>query len=591
MFGYESLEEMAASVSAPAEFFVRSEQRKEIIREAMASGIYAQHEVEYRRKDGSTFSANLHMRADCDKTGQVKFLEGFIEDITQRKRMEAELLKASQALEQSPVTIVITDLAGKIEYVNPKFTDMTGYSREEALGKNPRILKSGKMEPDEYKHLWEAISTGHEWRGEFLNKAKDGRLFWESAVISPIVTQDGRMTHFLAVKEDITHRKHLEEQLRQAQKMEAVGQLAGGVAHDFNNILAVSLMQLSILQQSPGLTPEIRSALKDLEDGSNRAASLTRQLLLFSRRQVMEIKPVEFGVLLSGLVRMLRRLLGEHVHLLLFGQSEPAWLDADLGMMEQVVTNLCINARDAMPQGGELTITTSHVEVDAVAAEARPEARPGKFICLTVADTGCGMDKATLSQIFEPFFTTKGLGKGTGLGLATVFGIVKQHQGWIEVESEVGVGSVFRVFLPARPAPPATRSSGIAKPFAGGRETILMVEDNEPLRTLTADWLRRLGYHVLVAANGQEALEYWDQQHGDVALLLTDMMMPGGMSGLDLAKQLQGLKPSLKVIISTGYSLELARRNQLQAGGIAYLAKPYEGPTLAAAVRQCLEGA
>jgi signal transduction histidine kinase len=235
--------------------------------------------------------------------------------------------------------------------------------------------------------------------------------------------------------------------------MEAIGQLAGGVAHDFNNILAASLMQLSLLQEDPHLTPELRSALKDLEDGSNRAASLTRQLLLFSRRQAMEIKPLEFNALFAGLVKMLRRLLGEQIDLIIHGQPEPAWVDADAGMMEQVVTNLCINARDAMPDGGQITIGTSNIEFDEAAAKAHAEARPGKFAFLSVADTGCGMNEAILDKIFEPFFTTKEAGKGTGLGLAIVFGIVKQHQGWIEVQSEVGVGSVFRVFLPARKAP------------------------------------------------------------------------------------------------------------------------------------------
>jgi PAS domain S-box-containing protein len=590
MFGYQSFEEMIGNVSCSNRFFVQPDQRRKLVQEAMASGAYAHQEVEYRRKDGSTFIANLHMRAVLDQTGEFKYLEGFVEDMTQRKRAEAELLKASQALEQIPVSIVIADLAGNIEYINPKFTQMTGYSREEAIGKNPRILKSGKTKPEEYRRLWKAISSGHEWRGEFLNKAKDGRLFWESALISPIVGRQGQITHYLAVKEDITQRKQLEEQLRQAQKMEAVGQLAGGVAHDFNNILAASLMQLSLLQQEAGLTPEMRAALKDLEDGSNRAASLTRQLLLFSRRQVMEIKLLEFKGLLGGLVKMLRRLLGEHVELILCGQSEPAWVNADVGMMEQVVTNLCINARDAMPEGGELTITTANVEFDAVAAAARPDAKPGKFVCLSVADTGCGMNEATLKQVFEPFFTTKGLGKGTGLGLATVFGIVKQHQGWIEVESEVGVGSVFRVFLPARVAPPG-ESSSAARAASGGREMILVVEDNDSLRMVTAQWLQRLGYQVLAAANGQEALQQWNEQRGNVALLLTDMMMPGGMSGLDLAQRLKGMNPALKVIISTGYSLEIAQRSLLQERSFACLAKPYEGPTLAAAVRHCLEGA
>jgi CheY-like chemotaxis protein len=288
---------------------------------------------------------------------------------------------------------------------------------------------------------------------------------------------------------------------------------------------------------------------------------------------------------------MLKRVLGEHIDLILHGQSESVWVDADVGMMEQVVTNLCINARDAMPNGGQLTIGTAKVEFDAVTVKAHAEAKPGSFVCLSVADTGCGMNESILKQVFQPFFTTKEPGKGTGLGLATVFGIVKQHRGWIEVQSEVGVGSVFHVFLPAREAPGTVRTSSVALPFTGGQETILVVEDNESLRMLTAQWLKRLGYQVLEAANGREAVELWNQQGGNVALLLTDMVMPGGMSGLELAGQLRAMNSSLKVIISSGYSLEVARRSLVKERGVAYLAKPYEGAALATMIRQCLEGA
>jgi CheY-like chemotaxis protein len=314
-------------------------------------------------------------------------------------------------------------------------------------------------------------------------------------------------------------------------------------------------------------------------------------LLTFSRRQVMEIKPLDFSNLLAGLVRMLGRLLGDHIELLFYGQAEAVWVEADSGMMEQVVTNLCVNARDAMPNGGRLTIGTGYVELDAAAAQGRSEARAGKFVCLSVADTGCGMDSATMKKAFEPFFTTKEVGKGTGLGLATVFGIVKQHRGWIESESEVGVGSVFHVFLPAREAPASAQAASTSNSFSGGRETILMVEDNESLRMVTSQWLQRLGYLVIEAMNGVEAVGRWKESGGKVDLLLTDMVMPGGMSGLELAEQLRVQKPSLKVILSSGYSLEIARGGTLNGKGIVYLPKPYEGATLATAIRKCFDGA
>jgi PAS domain S-box-containing protein len=494
-------------------------------------------------------------------------------------------------IENASDLITVMNPEGIITFQSPSSERVLGFKPEEMIGRNIKEF----VHPEDQLRARENLQNA--WlnpdkpmvvAARFKHRDGTGRLLEAMGRILPGELADGQL---ILNTRDITESKKMEEQFRQAQKMEAVGLLAGGIAHDFNNILAAILMQLSLLQQDPSLTPEMRSSLDDLEAGAKRAASLTRQLLLFGRRQVMEIKPLDFNELLEGLIRMLKRLLGENVDLLLHGPAGALWVEADKGMMEQVITNLCINARDAMPDGGRLTIGTANVEFDAVSSGRRAEARPGKFVCLSVADTGCGMDEATLNQVFQPFFTTKEVGKGTGLGLATVFGIVKQHQGWIEVESEVGVGSVFRVFLPARDALPSAQRSSVAKPSPGGREIILMVEDNEALREMTAQWLLHLGYQVLEAPNGREALEHWNQHGGNVSLLLTDMVMPGGMSGLDLAEQLRKMNPALKVIISSGYSVEITRRNLLQARGIEYLAKPYEGPALASMIRQCLDAA
>lgn len=393
--------------------------------------------------------------------------------------------------------------------------------------------------------------------------------------------------------EDVSALRRLEEQLRQVQKMEAIGQLAGGVAHDFNNILAAMLMQLGLLQLEANLTPELTAALLQLEKGANRAASLTRQLLTFSRRQMMQVKTLDLNELLADLLKMLRRLLGEHIELIVQGQTGPLWIEADPGMVEQVVMNLCVNARDAMPQGGGLTIKTESREYEASAVQTRPEAQRGTFVCLTVADTGCGMDEATQARIFEPFFTTKDVGKGTGLGLATVYGIVRQHSGWIEVESKVGEGTVFRVFLPARKMP-LSASSDLSAPNAQGpprgRETILVVEDDESVRGVAVNCLRRLGYQVLEASNGIEALQRWHDCAGRINLLLTDKVMPEGINGLELAERLRGMSRSLKVIVSSGYSLEMTRPSAWSKRDISFLAKPYEFEALAAMVRKCLDG-
>jgi two-component system NtrC family sensor kinase len=589
MFGYRSDEVMGQSIRLllPPD---RQEEEASIMVRLKAGERVEHFETIRLAKDGRRLAVSVTISPLKDGWGRIIGASKIVRDITERKQAEAELVKMSRALEQSPVTIVITDLAGNIEYVNPAFTKLTGYTREEAIGNNPRILKSGKMAQEDYQCLWEALTTGREWRGELLNKAKDGRLFWESAVISPIVNKEGQTTHFLAVKEDITQRKHLEEQLREAQKMEVVGQLAGGVAHDFNNILAATLMHLGLLQETPELTREMKESLREVEKETVRAANLTRQLLLFSRKHVARIQSLDMNVMIHDLLKMLRRLLGENIEVSFQGPSDTIWVSADSGMMEQVVMNLCINARDAMPNGGGLRIATTMVETQTQAAKLNPEARPGSFVCLSVTDTGCGMDETVLKRIFEPFFTTKEVGKGTGLGLATVYGIVKQHEGWVEVESKVGQGSSFRVYLPAGATPlnePPTPSGAEEK--TGGSETILLVEDEAALRRLVAVRLRKLGYLILEAGNGLEALKVWEEHHQRIALLFTDTLLPGNLTGLDLAMRFRREKSSLKVISSSGYSADLTRSALVADQEITFLPKPYRVAALAKIVRRCLD--
>ena len=399
-------------------------------------------------KDGRRLAVSVTISPLKDARGQIIGASKIVRDIGARARARMRCSKCRGA-KQSPVSIIITDPAGKFEDVNPAFTKVTGYAREEVLGKNPRILKSGKKPPDHYKRLWETITAGNEWRGEFQNKAKDGRLICESAVISPIVNKTGQITHLLAVEEDVTQRKCLEEQLRQAQKMEAIGRLAGGVAHDFNNILTATLMHLGLMLQTPGLNPATKESLKEVEKETQRASDLTRQLLLFGQRQAAQIQSFDLNELVQGLLKMLRLLLGENIEVEFLGHPGAIGLSADAGMMEQVVMNLCINARDAMAKGGRMTLATSLIDIEVKPRNSHADARPGRFVCLSVTDTGCGIDETVLGRIFEPFFTTKEVGKGTGLGLATVYGIVKKHQGWVEVESRLGQGSSFRVYFPA----------------------------------------------------------------------------------------------------------------------------------------------
>ena len=520
---------------------------------------------------------------------KVRELERTLEE---RDHAEKTLRKISRAVEQSPVSIIITDAAGNIEYVNPKFTEVTGYTPPEIQGRNPRILKSGKTPAEDYRNLWQTITSGKEWRGELINRRKNGNHYRESVCISPVFDTGGSITHFVAVKEDITEFRALEEELRLAQKLEAVGQLAAGVAHDFNNVLAAILLNLSLLvfEDGPRLSKDTRARLQELENEAHLAAGLTRQLLLFSRREILDARPVDLTPQIHGLSKMLKRLIGEDVDLFLQVQSEALWLMADAGMMDQVLMNLCVNARDAMPRGGQITLGARRVEIDAEQAGKTPGARPGPFVCLTVADSGCGMDEDTCSHIFEPFFTTKEVGKGTGLGLATVYGIVKQHEGWIHVSSALGRGTTFEIYLPAlRQAPQPATSDIDRPPVRGGSETLLLVEDNPTLRRLEAVGLRRFGYVVWEASNAKETLQLWREHQDRIALLLTDAVLPGALTGVDLAERLLQQKQTLKVIVTSGYGSERSGPEKLAALGITYLAKPFEIEALAATVRSCLD--
>ncbi len=541
----------------------------------------------HRRRDGSTYHAEIHIAALA--TGDRPLFFAAARDITQRRRAEESQSRLATAVEQAAEAILITDTQGAILYANPAFERSSGFSRAEALGQNPRILKSGKHDAEFYRRMWEVLLRGEVWQGHLINRRKDGTTYEEETTISPVRDAAGAIINYVAVKHDVTREVRLESQLRQAQKMEAVGQLAGGVAHDFNNILAATMMNLGLLQGNPNLDQETRDGLNELAAGAKRAAELTRQLLMFSRRSVLNIQTVDLNELVADMLKLLGRLLGEPITLVLERSNNVGLVEADAGMLEQVVMNLTVNARDAMPKGGRITLSTAPAEFGPVSTEANPSRRQGSFVCLTVSDTGCGMDEATLRRAFEPFFTTKEPGKGTGLGLATVHGIVAQHKGWVEVDSQVGQGTCFRVYLPSSSRRMPLEVSPAQEVAPTGHEALLVVEDEANVRRALVQTLRRLGYRVWEAANGQEAMVVWREHLSEVALLFTDMVMPEGMSGLELAAKLREEKPDLKVIISTGYSAEVGERGRLAAMGVVYLPKPYRPPLLAKTVRECLD--
>jgi signal transduction histidine kinase/CheY-like chemotaxis protein/HAMP domain-containing protein len=392
--------------------------------------------------------------------------------------------------------------------------------------------------------------------------------------------------------EDITDRMNLEEQFRQAQKMDSVGQMAAGVAHDFNNVLTIIQGHTGLLMSRASLSPAMTTSIQAISFASERAVSLTRQLLMFSRKQVMQTKQIDLKEVVSNMSKMLQRLLGETIVLKCQASQDLPGILGDAGMMEQVLMNLAVNARDAMPKGGELTIQTDPIQIDEKYVQRHPDARAGLFVCLQVTDTGSGMDAATLKRIFEPFFTTKAVGKGTGLGLATVYAITKQHAGWIEVTSQPRKGTCFRIFVPASLTPaeaPAETSPSLARQVRGGSETILVVEDEPVLRDLARLILQDCGYRVAEAASGVEALTVWQRNQGKIDLLLTDMIMPDGLSGKDLAESLLIQKPRLKVIFTSGYNVEEFGADPSFRTGSRFLQKPYSRSTLAHAVRDCLD--
>ncbi len=548
-------------------------------------------EEQHQQADGQTIWVSVIKTPLRDAVGQVIGLQGIAWDITERKRAEAGLRLQSAALEASANAIVITDATGVIEWANAAFTTYTGYSVAEAIGQNPKLLKSGKHDAAFYRAMWETIRAGKVWQGEMINRRKDGSLYPEDMTITPLKDERGEITHFIAVKQDITKRKTLEEEFHQAQKMEAFGQLAGGVAHDFNNMLAVITGNASLLQMELSADEQPR-VVQEIARAAERAANLTRQLLTFSRKQTMQAKVIDLNDVVSGMVKMLHRIIGEDIALETRLLTGGAPMNGDPGMIEQILLNLAVNARDAMPAGGQIAVELANVTVADEAAAAAHQVRPGDFVRLSFRDTGSGIAPELLSRIFEPFFTTKDVGKGTGLGLATVHGIVAQHHGWIEVESQPGQGTTFHIHLPRLAEPEQNQvAAQLAAPVRGGRETILLVEDDMPVRVLAVHALKHYGYRVIEAPNGVAALEIWRQQGGAVDLLLTDMVMPEGVSGRQLAEQLRAEKPGLKVIYMSGYPRETAGQGLHLREGVNFLQKPFANAKLAQTVRDCLDAA
>jgi PAS domain S-box-containing protein len=548
-------------------------------------------ERRYRRRDGVLIDVVVST-AVISAAGRPLVCTN-VRDVTEQKRAEEVRIRLATAVEQAVEGIMITDANGTIQYVNPALEMMSGYSRTELVGNNPRIFKSGKQDASHYNEMWQALQRGEVWRGFFFNRRKDGSVYQDESLISPIRDGTGRVTSYVAVKRDVTREIQLEIQLLQSQKMEAIGRLAGGLAHDFNNILTAitGYSELSMKRLKAG-DPLYRNC-EEILKSADRASSLTRQLLAFSRRQVLELKVLDPNALIINLQKMLRRLIGEDIALST-QLTEGVWsLKADPGQIEQVIMNLVVNARDAMPLGGKIAITTTNETVTESRAVSHGILKTGEYVCLSVTDTGVGMDEDVRTHLFEPFFTTKPAEKGTGLGLATCYGIVSQTGGTITVASVAGAGTTFQIFLPrhqqnAEPAPAvAPRATA---PSSRQAETILLAEDEPAVRELSQLILADLGYQVLVAGNGTEALAlYQAPTTPKIDLLVTDVIMPE-MGGRELAERLRKLNPQLKILFVSGFTAESDWVTRALTKDTYFLPKPFTAAVLGQKVHDLLSG-
>jgi len=495
----------------------------------------------------------------------------------------------AKAFRSNPVPLLLLDTEGRCVDVNESFLELTGFARAAVVG-----LPVGQLNlfvrPETEPEIRAAIKAQHPVANRQVElHICEGKIIAVLISAEPLELQN--QPHLLFSLQDITERINIENQLRQAQKMEAVGQIAAGVAHDFNNILAV-IQGHAELQLSADHTDEsLLESLQEIAQAANRAASLTRQLLAFSRKQMLRPRPIDLQDLLGNLGKMLQRILGENIRLTVYCAEHLPPVLADQVNLEQVVINLAVNARDAMPQGGPLTISAEPVTTDAFHREGHPDALVGNFVQMSVADQGVGMDQTVRRKIFEPFFTTKAVGKGTGMGLATVYGIVKQHRGWIEVESQPGVGTVFKVFLPVaheQVLKPVEADTSLLHRMVKPH-TILIVEDETSLRNMAEKILTRLGYQVITVPDGVEALKRWPELRGKVDLLFTDMMMPGGVTGRELGEKLLQDQPGLRIIYSTGYTVDFTNPGLTLVEGVNFLYKPYDASTLTRTIGKALD--
>ena len=526
-----------------------------------------------------------------DAEGGVLGTASLGEDLTGRRAAQEQLRLQSAALAASANGVLISDVSGQIVWVNQAFRQLCGYSDQELIGQTPRLFQSGQHDREFYRGIWTAIVSGRIWKGDITNRHKSGSLFTVETTISPVADSSGLVTHFVAIQQDVTEKRDLEQRVRQAQNMESVGRLAGGIAHAFNNLLQVIVGSSEFLMQQLPVGERLRGEAVEIDRAAKQAAALTNQLLAFSRQQIMSPRPLQLNLLLRGTEAMLRRLISENIQIAYQLTEDLPWTQADAVQIEQLVMNLATYAAESMPGGGRLWISTNAVVLTADRLPAAESVQPGPFVCLAVRDTGPGLDQKQRARLFEPFYSPNTPGHLSGLGLAVVDGIVRQHAGFVDIESPPGQGTTFRIYLPAQTAAPAgAEAAAPPTPIPGGEgvgRTVLLVEDDDAVRKLALRVLSRSGYTVVSAASAAEARAHFVELGPKLAALFTDVVLTDG-SGLDLIAEFTQQRPDLAVLVASGYTDDKARWSEVRQQGYRYMQKPYTADQLRQNLREIL---
>lgn len=550
----------------------------------------AKHSVDHRiiTPDGEVKIVHEEAEIRRSSSGEPVSMFGTTQDITARKKADEDVARLFTAIEQAAETIIITDIVGAIQYVNPAFEQVSGYSKEEAIGKNPRILRSGAQNNEFYKEMWDTITSGSTWKGHLINKKKNGELYEEDVTISPIFDVDGAIFGYVAVKHDVTREGMLEKQIRQSQKMEAMGTMAGGIAHDFNNILTAIIGYSEMAAESAPKDSEEKEFIEEALKASLRAKELVKQILTFSKRRETELKPLKLNIAVTESLKFFRASLPATIELAANIDESAGQIMGDATQISQVVLNLCTNAEYAMrDKGGVLSVTLASIEVDRDFASAHQALSEREYIHLTITDTGVGIDAETQDRVFEPFFSTKPSGEGTGMGLAVVHGIIRSFGGAIFLESEPGQGTIVNVYLPKIER--ETKSDGATEvPIAGGDERILLVDDERVIVSMWQRSLEKIGYSVTATTLPKDALSLFTASPDAFDIVITDQTMPN-MTGVELASKIAAIKPGMPVILCSGHGPGAYEESAKEAGVKKYLIKPMTKRTLAQAIRDVLD--